>query len=137
MSETKRLSEEEWRQKLTPEQYRILREHGTEPAFSGALWDQKGDGMYACAGCGTTLFSSDAKYDSRSGWPSFWDPLSNDLVTLHDDNSHGMTRIEVRCAQCDGHLGHVFPDGPQPSGNRFCINSAALDFDTNKKPESE
>ena len=135
MTKKLELSEEEWRRRLTPEQYRILREHGTEAAFTGALWDEKSRGMYRCAGCAVDLFSSETKYDSGSGWPSFFAPLAPDKVSLHDDHSYGMHRIEVRCATCDGHLGHVFPDGPAPTGERFCMNSEALTFE-GKKDES-
>jgi peptide-methionine (R)-S-oxide reductase len=126
------LSEAEWRQRLTPEQYHILREAGTERAFSGALNYNKDEGLYRCAGCATPLFSSDAKYDSGSGWPSFFEPLDDGSLTLVEDTSHGMRRVEVRCACCDGHLGHVFPDGPGPTGTRFCMNSASLSFDAQK-----
>ena len=118
----------EWRAMLTPEQYRILREHGTEPPFSGELLDVKDKGDFRCAACGETLFESDAKYDSGSGWPSFTEPTERDKVSEVSDTSHGMTRTEVRCARCEGHLGHVFPDGPGPEGLRYCINSAALTF---------
>lgn len=135
MTKKLELSEEEWRRRLTPEQYRILREHGTEAAFTGAFWDEKSRGMYRCAGCAVDLFSSETKYDSGSGWPSFFAPLAPDKVSLHDDHSYGMHRIEVRCATCDGHLGHVFPDGPAPTGERFCMNSEALTFE-GKKDES-
>ena len=118
----------EWRARLTPEQYRVLRQQGTEPAFSGDLLDVKDDGEFRCAACGEPLFGSEAKYDSGSGWPSFTAPKEQDKVSELTDVSHGMARTEVRCAKCDGHLGHVFPDGPGPEGLRYCINSAALSF---------
>ena len=118
----------EWRAKLTPEQYRILRQAGTEPPFSGELLDVKHKGEFRCAACGEPLFASDHKYDSGSGWPSFTKPKDPDKVSEQHDVTHGMTRTEVRCARCDGHLGHVFPDGPGPEGQRYCINSAALSF---------
>ena len=119
----------EWRQALTPDRYRILREGGTEPPFSGELLSVKGEGKFRCAGCGAPLFSSDTKYDSGSGWPSFTRPMDDGAVAELDDSSHGMSRTEVRCAKCEGHLGHVFPDGPGPGGLRYCINSASLSFD--------
>ena len=119
----------EWRQSLTPEQYRILRQGGTEPPFSGELLAVKGSGAFRCAGCGAPLFNSDSKYESGSGWPSFTEPVDASAVDEHQDQSHGMIRTEVRCARCDGHLGHVFPDGPGPQGLRYCINSAALSFE--------
>jgi peptide-methionine (R)-S-oxide reductase len=121
-------SDAEWRASLTPEQYRILRQAGTEPPWSGELLAQKGEGVFCCAGCGEPLFSSDRKYDSGSGWPSFTRPIEPDAVDEHRDVSHGMERTEVRCARCDGHLGHLFPDGPGPEGLRYCINSASLEF---------
>ncbi len=122
------LTDAEWRERLTPTQYHVLREAGTERAFSGALNDNKADGLYLCAACENPLFDSDDKYDSGSGWPSFTRPIGPDAVTDHADNSHGMRRVETRCARCDSHLGHVFPDGPPPTGLRYCMNSVSLDF---------
>ena len=123
------LTDAEWRERLTPEQYQVLRQAGTERAFAGKYDGFKGRGIYRCAGCGAVLFKSDAKYDSGSGWPSFTEPASPDVVEEHRDIAHGMVRTEVRCAKCDGHLGHVFPDGPAPHGTRYCMNSVALEFD--------
>jgi peptide-methionine (R)-S-oxide reductase len=122
------LSESEWRKRLTPEQYHVLREAGTERAFAGRYTDNKVDGVYHCAACGFDLFDSRDKYDSGSGWPSFTQPASAEAVTDHTDTSHGMIRTETRCARCDSHQGHVFPDGPPPTGLRYCINSISLDF---------
>lgn len=122
------LSEEEWREKLTPEQYHVLREKGTERAFTGALLENKEKGVYQCAACGNDLYSSDTKYDSGSGWPSFFEPISKEAVKFELDKTFGMIRTEVKCANCGGHLGHVFEDGPQPTGQRFCMNSAAMQF---------
>jgi len=128
------LSEAEWRERLTPEQYAVLRQAGTERAFAGSLNYNKASGRYDCAGCGNPLFESDRKFDSGSGWPSFTAPVGPDAVTEHRDTSHGMVRVEVRCAKCDGHLGHVFPDGPrEETGLRYCMNSVALDFKGDEK----
>lgn len=122
------LSEAEWKQRLTPQQYQVLRQAGTERAFTGNYNDNKADGLYLCAACALPLFDSADKYDSGSGWPSFTQPLSAEVVTDHRDTSHGMMRIESRCGRCDSHLGHVFPDGPPPTGLRYCMNSISLDF---------
>lgn len=131
MPDKLKLTEAEWRARLTPEEYHILREAGTERAFTGVYEKNKQVGKYHCAGCGQPLFSSDTKYDSGSGWPSFYQPLEDGAVEKRQDMSHGMVRTEIRCAQCEGHLGHVFPDGPKPTGLRYCMNSASLSF----KPE--
>lgn len=122
-------TEEEWMTELTPEQYEVLRKKGTERAFTGEYWDKHEDGTYRCAACGAQIFSSETKFDSGTGWPSFTEPLEAGTVELHDDFSHGMHRVEVTCAKCGSHLGHVFDDGPGPNGKRFCLNSCSLDFD--------
>ncbi|MFC0588622.1 peptide-methionine (R)-S-oxide reductase MsrB [Novosphingobium aquiterrae] len=129
MTEKIELTDAEWREKLSPEQYQVLRQHGTERAFAGKYDQNKATGVYMCAGCGAPLFSSATKYDSGSGWPSYTAPVEGDAVDTVRDVSLGMVRTEVRCARCDGHLGHVFPDGPRDAGGlRYCINSASLDF---------
>src|SRR4051812_11339442 len=133
MAEKLKKSEEEWRRELTPEQYHVLREKGTEQAFTGEYAHTKDAGTYKCAACGQELFSSDTKYESGSGWPSFYRPLEKDAVEEHEDSSYGMRRVEVMCSRCGSHLGHVFPDGPRPTGTRFCINSASLKLDPEKK----
>ncbi|MGZ4787431.1 MAG: peptide-methionine (R)-S-oxide reductase MsrB [Terriglobales bacterium] len=126
-------TEEEWRRELTPEQYQVLREKGTERAFTGEYWDTHTPGKYLCAGCGQELFTSDTKFDSHCGWPSYYEPANSDVVEEHEDLSFGMRRVEVTCSRCGGHLGHVFPDGPRPTGLRYCINSASIKLDPKEK----
>ena len=132
MTEKIKKTEEEWRKELTPEQYHILREKGTERAFTGEYADTKEKGTYKCAACGQELFESNTKFESGSGWPSFYAPAKNEAVESHEDNAYGMRRVEVVCSKCESHLGHVFPDGPRPTGMRYCINSASLKLDTKK-----
>ena len=126
-------SDDEWKKELTPEQYHILRQKGTERAFTGKYTEHKAKGVYSCAGCGQELFESETKFESHCGWPSFWDAMDKSKVAYHEDRSYGMHRVEVTCSRCGGHLGHIFDDGPPPTGKRFCINSASLAF----KPPAE
>ncbi|WP_099865145.1 peptide-methionine (R)-S-oxide reductase MsrB [Pararhizobium haloflavum] len=126
-------SDQEWREELTPEQYKVTRKHGTERAFTGPNWDNKADGLYRCVCCGKPLFRSETKYESGTGWPSFYEPVAADAVSEHKDRSLFMTRTEVRCTDCDAHLGHVFPDGPQPTGLRYCMNGTAMTFDPDER----
>jgi len=128
MNTTKKKSENEWKEELTPEQYRVLRLKGTEPEFTGKFWNHKEEGTYKCAACGTILFTSEAKFDSGCGWPSFFSPENEENIDEKKDFSHGMIRTEVLCKNCGGHLGHVFEDGPKPTGLRYCINSISLEF---------
>jgi len=127
----------EWREKLSFEQYHVLRQGGTERAFTGKYWDEHRKGTYRCAGCGQPLFSSDTKYESGTGWPSFYQPLEGAKIEEHEDRSYGMVRTEVKCGNCGGHLGHVFPDGPDPTGLRYCMNSAALDLELAEEESSD
>ncbi len=129
MSETTPTTEEEWRVRLDPEQFRVLRQAATEAPFTGKYWNEKRSGTYRCAGCGTELFTSGTKFDSGTGWPSFFEPVADGRVIERQDRAHGMTRTEIVCASCGGHLGHVFPDGPRPTGLRYCVNSASLALD--------
>ncbi len=128
MSDTTQITDDEWRVKLDPARFSVLRQGATEPAFTGKYWNEKRPGVYACGGCGTELFSSETKYESGSGWPSFFTPMADDRIVEKTDSSHGMVRTEILCANCGGHLGHVFPDGPQPTGLRYCVNSASLEL---------
>jgi peptide-methionine (R)-S-oxide reductase len=133
MSEKITKTEEQWKEQLTPEQYYVARKAGTEPAFSGKYWKTKDKGTYNCVCCGAPLFSSDTKFESGTGWPSFFQPVDESAITEESDRTHGMVRTEARCAKCNAHLGHVFPDGPNPTGLRYCMNSASLDLKSEDK----
>ncbi len=136
-AETVELSEDEWKARLSPERYAVMRKKGTEPAWSGDLLHVEGSGMFICAGCGAALFPSDTKFESGSGWPSFYKALDDGVIDEHVDKSFGMRRTEITCARCGGHLGHVFPDGPAPTGQRYCVNSLSLEYQPGQSSESD
>ena len=137
MSDPRSVTDDQWSERLSPQQYEVTRRKGTEPAFTGEYWDSKEAGVYRCVCCGAELFTSDTKYDSGTGWPSFWAPVDEGAVETEDDRSYGMLRTEVRCRSCAAHLGHVFPDGPPPTGVRYCMNSAALRLDATNEEASD